>query len=63
MANNQKLSQMWIKYGCNKTVTTLTLGSRPKQRHEKVSIKNATQESHSHSQECERMWGNELTHS
>jgi hypothetical protein len=32
---------------------TLTLGSRPRQRHGKVWVKNATQESHLHSRECE----------
>jgi len=34
-------------------VTTLTLGSQPRQRHWKVQAKNATRESRSHSQECE----------
>jgi len=37
------------------SVTILTLGSQPKQRHEKVQVESATQESHLHSQECERM--------
>jgi hypothetical protein len=36
-------------------VTTLTLGSQPKQRHEKVRAKSVTQESHLHSWECEGM--------
>jgi hypothetical protein len=47
----------------NPIVTTLALGSQPKQKHGKVLAKSATQESHFHSQECERMWKNELTHS
>jgi hypothetical protein len=47
----------------NKHVTTLTLGLRPKQRHGKMWVKNATSESHSHFWECERMWGNESIHS
>jgi hypothetical protein len=36
-------------------VMTLALGSRSKQGHRKVWAKNATQESHSHSQECKRV--------
>jgi hypothetical protein len=44
-------------------VTTLALGSRPKQGHGKMWTKNATQKSHSHSWECEKVWGNEPTHS
>jgi hypothetical protein len=43
-------------------VTTLTLGSLPRQRHGKVWAKSATQESHSHFWECEKVWGNELAH-
>jgi hypothetical protein len=37
------------------SVTTLTLGSQPKQRHEKVQVEGATRESHLHSQKCEGM--------
>jgi hypothetical protein len=44
-------------------IMTLTLGLQPKQRHGKLWVKNATWESHSHSRECGRVWGNELTHS
>ncbi len=36
-------------------VKTLALGSRPRQRHEKVQIKSVTRESHLHSWECEGM--------
>jgi hypothetical protein len=36
-------------------VMTLPLGLRPMQGHGKVWAKNATQESHSHSWECERV--------
>jgi hypothetical protein len=43
-------------------VTTLALGSWPKQGQGKVQVESATQESHSHSQECERVWGNDPTH-
>jgi len=34
-------------------VTTLALGLQPKQKHGKVWVESATQESHFHSQECE----------
>jgi hypothetical protein len=44
-------------------VMTLTLDLRPRQRHSKVHAENATQESHSHSRKCEKVWGNEPTHS
>jgi hypothetical protein len=44
-------------------VMTVALGSQPRQGHGKVRAKNATWESHSHSQECRRMWMNDLTHS
>jgi hypothetical protein len=44
-------------------VTTLTLGLQPRQGHGKVQAKGATHESHTHSWECERMWGNEPTYS
>jgi hypothetical protein len=40
---------------CGLDVMTLTLGSRPKQRHGKVWAKSTTQESHFHSRECEGM--------
>ncbi len=36
-------------------VTTLTLGLWPRQGHGKMQAKNATRESHLHSQECEKM--------
>jgi hypothetical protein len=36
-------------------VMTLTLGSQPRQRHEKVQAKSATWESHLHSRKCEGM--------
>jgi hypothetical protein len=36
-------------------VTTLALGLRPRQGHGKVWVESATQESHSHSWECERV--------
>jgi len=35
----------------------------PRQGHGKVKTKNVTWESHPHSEECEKMWGNETTHS
>ncbi len=38
-----------------KSVTTLALGLRPKQKHEKVQVKSAIRESHLHSQICEGM--------
>jgi len=41
----------WSKCG----VTTLTLGSRPRQRHGKVQVGSATWESYLHSRECEGM--------
>jgi hypothetical protein len=44
-------------------VMTLALGSWLRQIHVKVGVESETQESHSHSQECERMWRNEPTHS
>jgi hypothetical protein len=44
-------------------VTTLALSSQPRQGHGKVWVKSATQESHSHSRECSKMWRNEPTHS
>jgi len=37
------------------SVMTLVLGSRPKQRHRKVRVRNATQKSYLHSLECEGM--------
>jgi hypothetical protein len=40
---------------CTFVVMTLVLGSWPMQRHGKVWAKNATQESHFHSRECEGM--------
>jgi hypothetical protein len=43
-------------------VSTLALGSQPRQRHGKVQVESATWESHSHSRECDRVWGNEPTH-
>jgi hypothetical protein len=44
-------------------VMTLAFGLRSRQGHGKVWIKSVAWESHSHSQECGRMWGNEPTHS
>jgi len=46
--------------GC---VTTLVLGSQLMQGHGKLRAKNATQESQTHSQEFEKVWKSELTHS
>jgi hypothetical protein len=43
-------------------VTTLTLGSWLSQGHGKVRADSATRESHSHSRECKKVWGNEPTH-
>jgi hypothetical protein len=37
-------------------VTTLSLGLLSKQGHGRVWAESATRESHSHSQECERVW-------
>jgi hypothetical protein len=37
------------------TTLALGLGSQPKQGHGKVWIESATQESHSHSWECEKV--------
>jgi hypothetical protein len=46
-----------------KVVTTLTLGSRPKQGLEKVQAKSEPRGNISYSRECKTMWGNEPPHS
>jgi hypothetical protein len=41
---------------------TLTMGLWPRQGHGRVRAMSVTWESHTHSQECERVWKNEPTH-
>ncbi len=53
----------YCSYHINFSVTTLALGSRPRQRHGKVWVDNAPWVSHSHGWKCKRVWGNEPTHS
>jgi hypothetical protein len=47
----------------NLFVTTLTLGSRPKQRVARVWVKNETRESHHILLGVQRVWGHEPSHS
>jgi hypothetical protein len=44
-------------------VTTLVLGSWPKQGHGKVWAKSVIRQSHTHFWECKRVWRSEPTHS
>jgi len=48
---------VYIKHTSAKhVITTMALGSQPKQVHGKVQAESVTWESHSHFRECEKVW-------
>jgi hypothetical protein len=50
----RNIKTRWISI-ISLVVMILVLSLRPKQGHGKVQVESATQESHSHSRECERV--------
>jgi hypothetical protein len=61
LQTNVKVQIVNVK--CIVSVTTLVLGSWPKQGIAKVRVESEAWESHFMLSGCRRMWGNELTHS
>ncbi len=52
----------WIIKPSFTGVATLALGSRPRQRFARLRAKKEARSHTTYSQECEKVWGNELSH-